>query len=150
MFRVVINRIGRRDEPLCGRRLFPGIQVAIEAREIAAGDFQAQHVAFVEDIAGGPEVEIEFVDLAWVQELGFLGGIAVARADNSFSQVLREAIGPDIDQFGGEVGVDRGGFRIELQRDGAGDFDVLREWRGGINQNIIARFRRTSDRVGPA
>lgn len=105
MLSIVINRIGRRDEMLCSRGLFPGIQVAIKAWEIAAGDFQAKHVSLLKDIAGCPEIEIEFVNLAWVEQGRFLVGVAVTRADDSFGQVLRETVGPDVYQLSGEVRV---------------------------------------------
>ena len=35
--------------------------------------------------------------------------ITISSSDDSLSQVLRESIGPDIDQFGGEIGIDGGG-----------------------------------------
>ena len=66
---VVVDGVGGLDEVgACGGGL-TGVQVAVEAREVAAGDFEADDVALEEDVAGGPEVDFVFVDLAGVEEL---------------------------------------------------------------------------------
>ena len=58
------------------------------------------------------------------------GGFAIAGAENALGEVLREAVGPYVDQLGGEVGIDGGGFGVEVEGDGAGDFSVRS--RGGV------------------
>ena len=54
---------GLHDSGVAGCAL-AGVQIAIEAREVAAGDFQANAMAFQEDVAGGPEIDLVLVDLA--------------------------------------------------------------------------------------
>lgn len=54
MLTVVQDRVSGRDKVAAGRLIPTGVQIAIEAREIAAGNFQAQDVALLEDIAGSP------------------------------------------------------------------------------------------------
>jgi hypothetical protein len=51
---VVEDGVGGRDPLLGSGGGFPGVQVAVEAGEIAAGDFQADAVAGAEDVARGP------------------------------------------------------------------------------------------------
>jgi len=38
------------------RRWVPSVEVAVEAREVAARDFEAEPVTVAEDIASGPKV----------------------------------------------------------------------------------------------
>src|SRR6266849_6083212 len=53
---VMINDIRRFDHARGAGLLFAGVQVAVEAREIAAGNFEPQLVAREENIARGPQV----------------------------------------------------------------------------------------------
>ncbi len=48
-----------------------GVGIAIEAREIAAGDFQAHAMAFEEHVTGYAGIDRHVVDLAGSGELGF-------------------------------------------------------------------------------
>jgi len=52
------------------RRLFPfrfhsevtsGVQVTVEARKVAAGDFYSDAVAFLENVARSPEIDMVFI-----------------------------------------------------------------------------------------
>jgi len=96
---VVVNGVGGFDELRIGGGGFAGVEVAVEAREVARRDFEANAVAFEEDVAGGPEVDFVFVDLAGLDEFGFAAGFAIAGAENSFGEVLRVPVGPDIDEL---------------------------------------------------
>ncbi len=131
------------------RRGFAGVEVAVEAREVAAGYFEANDVAFEEDVAGGPEIDFVFVDFAGLEEFCRAGGgFAIAGAQDSFGEVLHVAIGPDVDEFCGEVGVDGGGGGVEIEGDRAGDFDVAVERRSGVDENVGAALPLLSDRGG--
>ena len=55
--RVVENCVGGGDKGAREFDLFPCIEIAIEAREIAAGEFEAEPVAGAEDIARRPKVD---------------------------------------------------------------------------------------------
>ena len=46
-----------------GRYIFPGVQIAAEAREITAADVEPDVVAPPKHIGGGVKLEDEFVDL---------------------------------------------------------------------------------------
>ncbi len=47
-----------------------GVAIAIEAREIAAGDFQADAMARKKDIRGRSQVDVQFIDVARLHEDG--------------------------------------------------------------------------------
>jgi len=63
-------------------------------------------VAFEEDVAGGSHVDGEFVDLAGDDGFGGGVGVAAACAENPLGDVAGEAVGRDVDELGGEVGID--------------------------------------------
>src|SRR5438552_2244416 len=77
-----------------------------------ARNFQTKHVAFLEDVARGPNINREFVNLPGIDQRGCFLRIPIAGAENSFSQVLREAVGPDVNQLSREIGIDRRGFGV--------------------------------------
>ena len=138
---VVVDGVGGFDEGGVSRGGFAGVEVAVEAREVAAGYFEANDVAFEEDVAGGPEVDFVFVDFAWLEEFCWAcGGFAIAGAQDSLGEILHVAIGPDVDEFCGEVGVDGGGGGVEIEGDRAGDFDVSFERRRGVDEDVGAGF----------
>lgn len=58
-------------EILLGLRLdgSPGVGIAIKTREVRAGDLQADAVPRLEEVGGSPQVQTQFVDLAWLQQL---------------------------------------------------------------------------------
>ena len=97
--------------------VFAGVEVAVEAGEVGTGDFEADFVALAEEVAGGPEVDGVLEGLAGGDGLG--GGessVAVFGAEDAFGEVLDVAVGPDVDELGGEVGVGGGGGGEEVER----------------------------------
>ena len=60
------NHIASGHEAPPHRRRFTRVQVAVIARKVAAGDLQAQDMSPAKDVAGGPKIEIELVNLAWI------------------------------------------------------------------------------------
>ena len=70
MLRVMENAVDRRSK-LAGhfsRDLPAGVAVAVKAREVAAGNFQADAVARQEHIRRGPQVESDLVDSFWFEQ----------------------------------------------------------------------------------
>lgn len=63
MLIVVVDRVARGYELFSKGGIRTGIQISIETREVAATDFKPQYVSFAKHIAGGPQVELELVDL---------------------------------------------------------------------------------------
>src|SRR5262249_24060353 len=89
-----------------------GVGVAVEAREVAAGDLQAYTVAGPEDVRGRPNVDLDLVDGARLQQRGHRQRLAVSRPHNAVGQYLGAPIGVDIDELGREVAVRRRGRDI--------------------------------------
>ena len=52
--------------------VFASVQVAIEPWEVAAAELEAKTVTFAKDVAGGPDVNCEFVNLPRVYKCGLL------------------------------------------------------------------------------
>src|ERR1700739_160847 len=83
-----------------------GVEVAVEAREIAAADFDAELFARSEVVAGLHGLEGDLVDLVLFHEDGRLVvAFAVAGALDVFVDVVGGAVGENIDELDGEVGV---------------------------------------------
>src|ERR1700733_1442646 len=137
---VVEDGVGGGDEVVAGGLVGAGVQVAVEAREVAAADLEANGVALLEDVSGGPEVDGDFVYLIGIHHTGLFVGVAVAHAEDAVGEVFGEAVGGDVDEHGGEVGVHGGGFYIGLESDGAGDLEILLQRLGGIDEDVVAIF----------
>src|SRR5262249_7278929 len=68
MLRIMKNGVLRGHEPVCVLDLFPGVQIAIESRKVAARDFQAQRMPAPKHIAGRPEVDRNLVGFARIHQ----------------------------------------------------------------------------------
>ena len=140
MLGVVEDGVGGGDEVGVGGLVGAGIVVAVEAGEIAAADLEADDVALLESVGGGPEVDGDFVDLIGVDEVGLLVGVAVAHAEDAVSEIFGEAVRSDVDEHGGEVCIDGGRFDPGFECDGAGDLRIGVERLGGVDEDIGAIF----------
>src|SRR5579863_4841554 len=63
------------------------VQVSIKTREIAAGNLQSERVPVQENIAGGPEVECNFICLTGIHERRMFARIPVSHAQDAFRNV---------------------------------------------------------------
>ena len=97
MLGVVVDDACRLHELGAGRSVPAGIEVAVEAREVTRRDFEAQLVAFEEDVACGPEIDSVLVDLAGFDGIGLRCGTAVAGAKNAVGQIDGCSIRCDVD-----------------------------------------------------
>ena len=79
-------------------------------------------------------------DLPGSQQSRRVLGIAITGAQDAFGEVDGGAVGEHVDEFGGEVGVHRGRRSEELQPDRAGNFEIVLERRGGVDEHVIALF----------
>src|SRR5215468_3035568 len=94
MIRVVIDRLFRLDHLGRAERRFARVEVTIEAREVAAGDVDANLVSGLEDVASRPQVNRVFVDLARLDGLRAFGRIAITRANDAVGQKTRVTRSP--------------------------------------------------------
>src|SRR3984957_7528098 len=140
MLGVVEDGVGGGDQGCAGGLVSAGVVVAVEAGEVAAAHLEADDVALLEGVGGGPEVHGDFVDLIGIDEVGLFVGIAVAHTEDAVGEIFGEAVGSDVNEHGGEVGVDGRGFDPGFEGDGAGDLHIGVERLGGIDQDVVAAF----------
>src|SRR5271157_2227874 len=82
---------------------FAGVQIAIEAWEIAAGKFQSNAMPRAKHVAGGPQIDGERIDLAGYQQRRSFLRFAILCPKNPFGNVERGTVGKYIHEFRGEV-----------------------------------------------
>ena len=68
---IVDNRICRIYTQVACGRIFDGVEVAVEAGEVAAADFETNLMSFQKYIAGGPQIDFVFQGLARLDGLWF-------------------------------------------------------------------------------
>src|ERR1035437_9886872 len=85
---VVENGLFGGEELGVGAEGFAAVGVAVEAREVAAGDFQADAMPFLKKVAGDPEINFELRRLARFQERGLVRSIAVLGTYDAVAQVV--------------------------------------------------------------
>ena len=87
MLSVVEDRVHRGNRRPRGLRARARIRVAVESREVAARDVDAQAVSLQEDVRGRPELDPEAVDGPRNHGLGLLHRVPVARPEDPVRQV---------------------------------------------------------------
>ena len=93
-----------------------------------------------ENVAGGPEIQDQVVDLSGLCGFGALHRVPEAQPKNTLGQVLRETIRPDIQKLRGEICIFLGSGSEKVQGDGPGDFRLPRERGRRVHQHIVAVF----------
>ncbi len=113
-----------------------GVEVAVEAGEVGAGDLDADSVAGVEVVAGVHWGEGDLVDLVFFHPDGFVVAFTVAEALDGLVEVVGRAVGEDVDDFDGDVGVLDVGGDVEGCGDGAADLDSFLQRLGGVDEDV--------------
>src|SRR5204863_431650 len=90
------------------------------AREVAARDLEANAMPLEKHVAGDSCVDRDLIGLAGRREHGLLERFAITQPEDSVGQVARHAIGEDVHELGGEIGVGSGCCCIE--RTGADEY----------------------------
>ena len=85
------------------------VWIAIPAWEVAARDIQPKAMSLLENIARCPQVYFVLVGFSWLDQRWSLSlrEVAIASAIDTVGQILRIAIGIDIDQACHKIGVRR-------------------------------------------
>src|SRR5215207_9530974 len=115
MLPIMEDRLQRRQHLRVRAELMTGVEVAVEAREVAAAHLQTDAMPPAEEIAGRPEVDGVFEWLTRRNRSGSVGALAVAGADDAVGEITRGAVWIDINQLPREIGVRRGGRRPEVE-----------------------------------
>ncbi len=138
-----------RLHPGAGRHIFPGVQIAAEAREVAAADIEPQAVPGQKRMARRTEFDLEFVDLARLQKFRLSQAFAIAPPQYALAEHQRTPFPIDIGQPRRKVRVQRGRCRIEHHLNWTDDDEILGQCRRSIDQHISASFNRPLvDRTG--
>src|SRR5580700_8931395 len=82
-----------------------GVGVAVEAREVAARDFEPDPVPGQEDVRGDRQVEVELTGLVGREGFGLGQRVAVPGPQDAVGQEDGAPVGEHVDQLAGEVGV---------------------------------------------
>ncbi len=67
MFRIMINRLMSDLKPSLQTQISAGVWVHAKAREVAAGDIQANAMPLPEDVGSWVKLEIRLVGFVWFQ-----------------------------------------------------------------------------------
>ncbi len=141
--RVVEDRLpGGHERGLDGRRP-PRVRVAVQVREEAAGDVDANAVTAQEPIGRQRQAEHQLDRLAGDQVHGLLLAVAVLRAQDlqrRAHQVPHRAVAIHVEQPAVEVRVGRRAGHPQPELDGPHHFQVVVERRRREHQDVLARF----------
>ncbi len=80
---------------------------------------------------------MELRHLARLEELLPIAAVAIARPDDAFGDVGAVAVGLDIHQLGGEVGVRSAAAGVQGDGDGARDGHGLGQARSGVDEHVL-------------
>ena len=83
--------------------IFARVQVAVKAREIAAGDFQPQPVTCQEDVACRAHFDSKLVSLTRIHHLRMFLRTTVAAAQDAVVEVTGKSVRRYINQFRCEI-----------------------------------------------
>ena len=119
-----------------------GVGVAVKAREIGRGDFQANTVPFEKNIARYAEVDFELVDFVRFEHLRVGKAIAVAGPEDAIAQIFGVTVRRYVHQFAGPVGIGRLSGGVKDQLDGAGYLQIRLQGAAGITQYVVAHLDR--------
>ena len=105
MCRVVIDAVDRLHKVFLRFRLNrpTRVRVAIKTREVGARHLQADTMPDLEDVGGGPQVEVYLVHVPWLQQLRLGERLAIASTQNTIREDFSTTIGGDIDEFACKV-----------------------------------------------
>ena len=117
---------------------FAGIQVALVAREVAARDLDSDPVPGLEDVAGLPQVDRVFVNLAGLNRPGLVEGRSQPPAPYALTENDGAAVRIHVHQSRGEIGVRRISGGVDGGGHGAGYLQIPLERIGRVDQHVGA------------
>ena len=112
-------------------REHPGVQIATEAREVAAADLQPDPVSGLEGVSRLHQLDGELRDFPRGQPV-CVATVAIPGTQSSLGHVGRVAVWFNVDELGREVGVPRATGSEQPDEDLAGYPDWCIECVGGV------------------
>ena len=119
------------------------IRIAVELREVAAGNVYAQPMAGQEDVRRADQINFVFVNFIGFQQLRFVYALPITRTKDAFAKVEGKAIGGYVNQLDDPIGVGAVGRGKEFHLDRPSDGERRGHGFARINQNVFAVFQRT-------
>ena len=123
----------RHIEPCVLCEFCTGIGVAVEAREVAAGDMHLKTMPLAKGHCRRPTINVKCVDTTRFQQCLMFETVAIAAPDQPVADIVGSAIGIDIAQLDGEVGVGSAGRSVNYGFDIADYLEVLRQSGAGVD-----------------
>ena len=105
VFRIQVNGIGRRFRFIIHPRQFARIRVRLKSRGIAGRYGNADPMAWTEDQACGPEVNLEIIYLARFHKFALFHRIAMTRPNDAIQHDHASAVRVHIAKFRREISV---------------------------------------------
>src|SRR5262245_43826671 len=96
MVTITVNCVAGWSRRRATAELFAGIRVGIKSGCAARSDMHAEAMALIEDDAGGPKVQIEFINFPWFEQAFSTERCVKASADSAVTDIERASIGIDI------------------------------------------------------
>src|SRR5438105_1532585 len=135
MLGIVQDRLAGRPQLGVLSERVASVRVAIPAREVAGSYLQADAVTGLEDVAGGPQVDVEGVRLPGFEQR-LRQTVSIPRANNAVGEIERAAVRVDVHQPRHEVGVRRRRAGPQLDVDGTRHLRVALQRSGGVCQDV--------------
>src|SRR5687767_14499478 len=117
------------------------VEVAIEAREVTARNFDANAMPGSEVVARSQRRERYLVNLARLHpDVRPVVTVAIAHPLNRFVEVVRAAVGINVKQLNSEISVLRLGGNVERHLDWTTHFDSFLQRLRAVNKHIRTRL----------
>src|SRR2546425_1244648 len=107
MIGVVEDGLLRGKQFCVSAKQFSAVRVSVKARKVAAGDFEPDAMAALEEIAGDPKINLERLCLARLEQEFPGRAVPVARADDAIAQVVGLSVRVHVRQLGGKIRIAR-------------------------------------------
>ncbi len=89
-----------------------GIRIAIEARKVAARDFDAYGMAGEKHVARYACVDHQRINLSWLGEFSLFQSVPVTHSQDAIRQITRLTVRKHVHQLGRKVGIGSRGGRV--------------------------------------
>src|SRR5439155_12610203 len=103
--------------PLAKR--LPGVEVPVEAREVARADLKPDAVTWEENVTRRPQIDGEQIRFSRLHQLWRARRLPVAGPDNAIEEILGVAVRMHVHQFCREVGINRRRRRPQCHGNGS-------------------------------
>src|ERR1043166_4070536 len=140
MIAVVINRLVRAHGARRADDVFSGVQVSIEAREVAARNVQPYPVSSLEHVPRCPQVDRVLINLAGRNERRLLRTFSIPGTHDPVRKKPRIPALIHIDKQRREIRINSGSRGEKIERNEPSDFSVFSQRRRRKHQHIRPRF----------